>query len=51
MTSIAHDFPGHTGTGPRNCDLARKMAHPVRVFHVAEVLAGTAGRGLGERGR
>ena len=30
--------------------LARE-SHPVRVFHVAEVLAGTAGRGIGERGR
>ena len=25
-----------------------RQSHPVRVFHVAEVLAGTAGRGLGE---
>ena len=51
MMSIVHDFPGHTGARPRNCDPAREMAHPVRVFHVAEVLAGTAGRGLGEPGR
>ena len=28
-----------------------RESHPVRVFHVAEVLAGTAGRGIGESGR
>ena len=28
-----------------------RESHPVRVFHVAEVLAGMAGRGIGEPGR
>ena len=28
-----------------------RQSHPVRVFHVAEVLAGMAGRGIGEAGR
>ena len=28
-----------------------RESRPVRVFHVAEVLAGTAGRGIGESGR
>ena len=51
MTSIVHDFPGHTGAGPRSCDLAQEIVYPVRVFHVAEVLAGTAGRGIGESRR
>ena len=50
MTSIVHDFPGHTGTGPRSCDLAQEIVYPVRVFHVAEVFADTAGRGIGEPG-
>ena len=27
-----------------------RQSHPVRVFHVAEVLAGTAARGIGEAG-
>ena len=50
MTSIVHDFPDHTGAGPRSCDLAQEMMYPVRVFHVAEVLASTAKRGIGEPG-
>ena len=28
-----------------------RQSHPVRVLHVAEVLAGMAGRGIGEAGR
>ena len=51
MKFAAHEFPGRARAALRPRDLAQAMAHPVRVSHVAEVLAGMAEHGIGEPGR